>query len=76
MTEVELFHHTNIGEFLPLPLESRKCNTSHLPNTPRVASITFLNWKEQQIQVFPYTNDNIMLKITWGCPFIIPFATM
>jgi hypothetical protein len=37
---VQLFHITNTGRFLQLPLESRKCDISPLPIAPRATPST------------------------------------
>jgi hypothetical protein len=47
---MHLFHQNNTGGFLPLPLENRKCNISHLPIVSRGFLVAFGNWKEKHIQ--------------------------
>ncbi len=47
---VQLFHYTKIERVLLLPLESTKCNTSHLPNTARATSFTLGKERTQHSQ--------------------------
>jgi hypothetical protein len=47
---VQLLCHTNTDRFPLLPLESRKCNNSHLPYIHIARPIAFLNQKEENIQ--------------------------
>jgi hypothetical protein len=47
---VQLFHHAHKGGFHLLALECRKCNTSHIPITPRASPAANGYRKEQHIQ--------------------------
>jgi hypothetical protein len=44
---VHLFHHSNYGEFLLLPLESRQCDTIRYPTVPILLSLPVPHWKPE-----------------------------
>jgi hypothetical protein len=50
--------HVNTGKFLQLPLEWKKCDTSHIRSTPRDTPATTGNETEQDIQYSGWSTVN------------------